>query len=148
MPEGLFANPLHWAVLVVVVLIIFGPGKLPGVGSALGKSLREFKRASNEEGQRANTDDSVVATDAARSTSSVTAAGETCARCGHGNVAEVVFCGKCGSSLAGLVSVDAAKPEPASAGPALCDACQTENPAGNRFCAHCGRLIDQVMNRV
>ncbi len=48
MPDGLFANPLHWAILIVIVLIIFGPGKLPGVGSAmLGQSFpREFKKAS------------------------------------------------------------------------------------------------------
>jgi sec-independent protein translocase protein TatA len=45
MLDGLFANPLHWVILLVVVLIMFGPGKLPGVGSALGKSLREFKMA-------------------------------------------------------------------------------------------------------
>jgi sec-independent protein translocase protein TatA len=33
-------------VILVLALIIFGPGKLPDVGKALGKSLGEFKKAS------------------------------------------------------------------------------------------------------
>ena len=32
-------------VILVVALLIFGPGKLPEVGSALGKGIRDFKRA-------------------------------------------------------------------------------------------------------
>ena len=31
--------------ILVVALVVFGPGKLPEVGSALGKSIREFRRA-------------------------------------------------------------------------------------------------------
>lgn len=31
--------------ILVVVLIIFGPGKLPDAGKALGKALGDFKRA-------------------------------------------------------------------------------------------------------
>jgi sec-independent protein translocase protein TatA len=35
-------------VVLVIALIIFGPRKLPELGKSLGKSLAEFKRASNE----------------------------------------------------------------------------------------------------
>ena len=35
-------------VIFVIALIIFGPRKLPEIGKALGKSLAEFKKASNE----------------------------------------------------------------------------------------------------
>jgi sec-independent protein translocase protein TatA len=35
-------------VILVIALIIFGPRKLPELGKSLGKSLAEFKRASNE----------------------------------------------------------------------------------------------------
>ena len=35
-------------ILLVLALIIFGPGKLPEVGQALGKTFREFRHASNE----------------------------------------------------------------------------------------------------
>ena len=41
----------HWPyliILLVIVLIIWGPGKLPDLGSALGKGIREFRKASNE----------------------------------------------------------------------------------------------------
>lgn len=35
-------------IIFVIALIIFGPRKLPELGKSLGKSLNEFKRASNE----------------------------------------------------------------------------------------------------
>lgn len=39
-------SPLHLILLLIVVLIVFGPGKLPEVGEALGRGMREFRRAS------------------------------------------------------------------------------------------------------
>ena len=36
-------------VILVIALVLFGPGQLPDVGQALGKSIREFKAASSEE---------------------------------------------------------------------------------------------------
>jgi sec-independent protein translocase protein TatA len=35
-------------ILLVVVLIIWGPGKLPDVGSGMGRAIREFRKASSE----------------------------------------------------------------------------------------------------
>jgi TatA/E family protein of Tat protein translocase len=35
-------------VIFVIALILFGPRKLPELGRSLGRSLNEFKRASNE----------------------------------------------------------------------------------------------------
>ena len=35
-------------IILTIALIIFGPRKLPELGRSLGKSLHEFKRASNE----------------------------------------------------------------------------------------------------
>jgi len=35
-------------VIFVIALIVFGPKKLPDLGKSLGKSIAEFKRASNE----------------------------------------------------------------------------------------------------
>jgi sec-independent protein translocase protein TatA len=34
--------------ILVIALIIFGPGKLPSVGASIGKALNEFKKASRE----------------------------------------------------------------------------------------------------
>lgn len=41
-------GPMELILLLVIVLIIFGPGKLPDIGSAVGKGIREFRKASNE----------------------------------------------------------------------------------------------------
>lgn len=35
-------------IILVLALIIFGPGKLPEVGKAIGKGLNEFKKASRD----------------------------------------------------------------------------------------------------
>jgi sec-independent protein translocase protein TatA len=43
----LFA-PTHLLLLLLVILIVFGPSKLGDVGGALGKGIRDFKRAINE----------------------------------------------------------------------------------------------------
>jgi sec-independent protein translocase protein TatA len=32
-------------VILVVALLVFGPGKLPEIGSALGRSIRDFRKA-------------------------------------------------------------------------------------------------------
>ena len=34
-------------ILLIIVLLVFGAGKLPQIGDALGKSIKNFKRASN-----------------------------------------------------------------------------------------------------
>ena len=39
-------GPLELVIILVIALLILGPGKLPEVGSALGKSIREFRKAS------------------------------------------------------------------------------------------------------
>jgi len=41
----------HWVyivILLIVVLIIFGPGRLPELGGAVGKAMREFRKATTE----------------------------------------------------------------------------------------------------
>ena len=42
--EGLL-QPTHLFFILLIVLIIFGPGKLPELGKGLGKGIREFKDA-------------------------------------------------------------------------------------------------------
>ena len=41
--QGLF-QPMHLIIILVVVLIIFGPGKLPEIGEGLAKSIKSFKK--------------------------------------------------------------------------------------------------------
>lgn len=45
--EGLF-QPTHLILILIIALIVFGPGKLPQVGSALGKTVRDFKKSLND----------------------------------------------------------------------------------------------------
>ncbi len=40
--------PSHLLILLLIILIIFGPSKLGDVGGALGKAIKDFKRAMNE----------------------------------------------------------------------------------------------------
>jgi sec-independent protein translocase protein TatA len=44
--EGL--SPLHLVLVLVIALLVLGPGKLPEVGAALGKSIREFRKATSD----------------------------------------------------------------------------------------------------
>jgi TatA/E family protein of Tat protein translocase len=56
----------HWYILViilVIVLIVYGPGKLPEVGGAIGKAMREFRKTSSdiqEEFKKSATPDSTT----------------------------------------------------------------------------------------
>lgn len=46
--EGLF-QPLHLLVVLGIVLLLFGPKKLPEIGKGLGESIRGFKKALESE---------------------------------------------------------------------------------------------------
>src|SRR5260370_25621821 len=39
---------LLFLIFLVIVLVIFGPGKLPDVGAGMGKAIREFRKASTD----------------------------------------------------------------------------------------------------
>ena len=41
-------QPTHVAIIVIVALLIFGPSRLPEIGRAFGKTLREFQDATKE----------------------------------------------------------------------------------------------------
>ncbi len=46
--EGLF-QPMHLLVILIICLLIFGPGKLKDLGKGLGEGIRGFKEAIKEE---------------------------------------------------------------------------------------------------
>jgi sec-independent protein translocase protein TatA len=41
-------GPVELIIVLVIALLVLGPGKLPEVGSAFGKTIREFKKASSD----------------------------------------------------------------------------------------------------
>ncbi len=46
-------GPTELLIVLVIVIIIFGVGRLGDVGAALGKSIREFRRAAQDENEEA-----------------------------------------------------------------------------------------------
>ena len=42
---GELLQPMHLLLILVIALLLFGPGKLPQIAANLGKSIREFKGA-------------------------------------------------------------------------------------------------------
>ena len=50
-------GPPELIVILVLVIIVFGVGKLPEVGGALGKSIKEFRRASEGEDEKPGQDE-------------------------------------------------------------------------------------------
>jgi sec-independent protein translocase protein TatA len=41
-------------IILIIVVIIFGAGKLPDIGSAFGKSIRNFKKSVSENNEEKN----------------------------------------------------------------------------------------------
>lgn len=44
-------------VILVIIVIIFGAGKLPEIGSGIGKGIKNFKKATHEEDDKEKIDD-------------------------------------------------------------------------------------------
>jgi sec-independent protein translocase protein TatA len=42
-------QPWHLIVVLFIVLMVFGPGKLPELGRAVGDGLRELKKSANDQ---------------------------------------------------------------------------------------------------
>src|SRR5438067_9757464 len=101
-------QPGHLIVILVIVLLIFGPGKLPELGKAMGDGLRELKKATGaEEAKDGGTSAATTTTTAAPPTpvattstvTPITAASHVCPSC-RGNVpVGDKFCGNCGASM-------------------------------------------------
>jgi len=81
-------QPAHLILVLVLVLIVFGPGKLPSLGKSLGDGIREFRKST--EGDAAH--------EATTTTTTVTAAPRTCRQCAAELSGEQKFCGVCGTS--------------------------------------------------
>ena len=69
---------MHLIVILIIVLIVFGPGKLANMGSQLGKGMRELRDATSAE--RAKT-------------------ANFCTQCGNKNDGSARHCVACGVAL-------------------------------------------------
>ena len=67
-------GPFELLLVLVLALLILGPGKLPEVGNALGKTLREFRKASSDVEEAARIEPATAAAGAAKPVSSASSA--------------------------------------------------------------------------
>ena len=95
-------GPFELLLILAVVVIIFGVGRLPEVGGAIGKSIREFRRTSQEPEERQQLSEPEPRSDVeppASQTPPGTASAQYCSQCGASVAAAAKFCSECGASL-------------------------------------------------
>jgi sec-independent protein translocase protein TatA len=99
-------QPGHLIVILVIVLLIFGPGKLPELGKAMGDGLRELKKATGGEDKDSGTATASTTATAAPPPASVTPisaaptmAARTCPSCRASVPVGDKFCGNCGATI-------------------------------------------------
>lgn len=81
-------QPMHLALILVIVLIVFGPGKLTEVFGQLGRGVREFRDASDH-----------PTGEGAGPTKALSTSARACASCGVAAASDASFCTACGRQL-------------------------------------------------
>jgi sec-independent protein translocase protein TatA len=92
-------------IIAFIVVLIFGVGRLPEVGGAVGKSIREFRKATKDDDD--NTDKSARPPESAAAPAAATASASSetifCSECGAKNPRTAKFCSNCGTSIGATV---------------------------------------------
>lgn len=107
---GLGFGPGELVILLVIALVVFGPGKLPQIGGAVGKSVRDFRKATGEVTREFNESVDAVKqpieqikrmpSDLMSGAAAGTPAPATaCPQCSEPNPPGLKFCGHCGAQL-------------------------------------------------
>jgi sec-independent protein translocase protein TatA len=107
-------------IIALIVILVFGVGRLPEVGGAVGKSIREFRKATKDDEAAAAADASSTSASAAPEISPAAQAapaqswapaapavsGETmfCSECGTKNLRSAKFCSQCGHAIGASAS--------------------------------------------
>ncbi len=97
-------GPMELIIILIIALMIFGAGKLPEVGSALGRGIKEFKKAAVDEppreiGSGGSSPVPPPAVSASAAAATAPAAGPFCPKCGAQGAPDSRFCARCGASL-------------------------------------------------
>jgi sec-independent protein translocase protein TatA len=104
-------GPWELVIILLIVVVIFGAGRLAEIGGAVGKSVREFRNATHDEETKAAAAASVAAAKtttpvaastsapAPASTATAAPAENKCPSCATVNPPGQVFCGQCGTRL-------------------------------------------------
>src|SRR4030081_2340163 len=113
-------QPGHLIVILVIVLLIFGPGKLPELGKAMGDGLRELKKATG------GSEDKDAGALAATATPPAPVA----------------------AAPVGAAPVTTSTVTPITAAPTMasraCPSCRGAVPVGDKFCGNCGATMEQA----
>ena len=96
--EGLF-QPIHLVLILAIIMIVFGAGKLPEMGGAVGRGIREFRKEVHDA-----TDSDLESGRTSAVTSTATAerpqGSAFCTSCGERMPSSARFCPSCGASVA------------------------------------------------
>jgi sec-independent protein translocase protein TatA len=114
-------QPGHLIIILLIVLMIFGAGKLPEVGSALGRGIKEFKKSTADDSPQ------IVASTAQPAPAPPPAAAPVAAAVPPA-----------ASVMAGAVPPSVAPNGTPMATGAFCPKCGTRGAGDSRFCASCG----------
>ena len=86
-------------IIVVVVLIIFGPKNLPKLGSALGKTVKNVREGMEEGDAAAAEKVRSEVSEASSENQATSAQTKACPSCGAEVDADAAFCPRCGAKL-------------------------------------------------
>ena len=96
-------GPFELIIILAVVIIIFGVGRLPEVGGAIGKGIREFRKASKEDDEPKQITQAQSTVQSQPPVQSPPVQQQTpaavCQKCGTANTPGNRFCGQCGAAL-------------------------------------------------
>lgn len=96
MVDGLF-QPIHLVLILAIIMIVFGAGKLPEMGGAVGRGIREFRKEVQDASNSDSDDtDSAVSVKPAVESSTAT----FCTSCGERLPSTAKFCPSCGAATA------------------------------------------------
>jgi sec-independent protein translocase protein TatA len=128
-------GPWELIIVLVIVVVIFGAGRIADVGGALGKSVREFRGAVKSPEEKAA---EKAAEDAARAPSTATAVPTVPA-------APAVPA----ATVTTVTPVAPVATAPVEAAPAAvaenkCPSCATVNPPSQVFCGQCGTRLTRA----
>jgi sec-independent protein translocase protein TatA len=93
-------QPGHLLVILAIVLIIFGPGKLGDIGKALGQGVRELKKGADLAGDGSSSGATTAATNVSAPSAAVVT--RSCSKCRAAVPEHDRFCGECGGAMAAI----------------------------------------------
>ncbi len=92
-------------IIAFIIVLIFGVGRLPEVGGAVGKGIKEFRKAATDESSSTTDQSAAPSVESSAPAQDEAAATETrfCSECGARNARSAKFCAECGHSVQAAV---------------------------------------------